>query len=430
MTLNRRDLLKATGVGAMTAITGCLDGNAAPIRTRTDASDWPLVYHDTHNSNHNPAATPPKDQSRVAYRLSDLVAPDDAQYGYATAPTPVITGTRLIVGGTSLRCYNAKTGDQRWKQNTETVVHGLATDGASVYAAQGPTGDATVTAYDVETGTPQWTTGNNWYLLHPPILAGDQLLVSTANSLAAVGLDGSLRWDWHIDTTWMVPPAATESSIYYQANPTEGSALMDLGKMHRRQGTFDSLLGNPPDVQWIADIPHRLLSSPVVADDTVLAGMTVRDNHERNTAPLVAFAADGNKQWDHRIGAMCATPAVAEGTVYVVTYTVTDVVPVGDEAVTYRRDATVRAYDRASGDLHWQHTYPNWGSWSITPVVADGVVYVGLYNQFATASKVVAIDASGERWAYETQSQPYHLAVVDDYLYATLWNGSVLALTE
>lgn len=196
----------------------------------------------------------------------------------------------------------------------------------------------------------------------------------------------------------------------------------------RHTGVYPATLGRAlVGAQWRVETDGAVPGSATVRHDTVWIGAT--------DGVLRALALeDGARLWQRDLGApIAATPAVADGMVYVTTrdgrlhaldaasgtvrWTVESDVPrpmpwghesgdrytpspavSGGLVVWAAADGVVRATDRESGVARWTAATggPIWSS----PAVADGVVYVG-----SADGMLYALDLdSGERhWAFRTE---------------------------
>ncbi|WP_227353638.1 outer membrane protein assembly factor BamB family protein [Haladaptatus salinisoli] len=156
---------------------------------------------------------------------------------------------------------------------------------------------------------------------------------------------------------------------------------------------------------WNASFDARAEAGPVVANGTAYAAVTT-DADLPATGRVVAYDAEsGEKRWTTgKVGAATGSPAVSSDTVYVSTR--------GTNADGYENYGGLYALDADTGDVKWRVEDAPRGS----PVVADGVVYVGS----------TAYDAeTGEKLWHGTGAI---IGVVGDTAYAQ--NGSAVTARD
>jgi outer membrane protein assembly factor BamB len=170
-------------------------------------------------------------------------------------------------------------------------------------------------------------------------------------------------------------------------------------------------------LKWSYETPGRVLSSaPAVVNGIV---------YFPDDGNLYALNANtGSKLWSHSVGTIDSSPAVAEGVVYIGSYSSKEVsafnASTGAKLWSYKTggavessptvvsgvvyfasdDGNLYALNGSTGAKLWSHGIG--GPTESSPAVADGVVYIGSYDH-----NVYALDAStgAELWSYATGGQ-------------------------
>jgi outer membrane protein assembly factor BamB len=160
---------------------------------------------------------------------------------------------------------------------------------------------------------------------------------------------------------------------------------------------------------------------------------------------LHAYGPDGTLQWhrpiptawavddDDQLGPTpeyrVSTPAVMNGVGYAVATLLRD--EKSTDRYPARADATLLAFDTATGAERWRVTFPGEGTEAVAPVVANGRVYAVVPSEYGNddaTGRLVAYDQQGEQlWSVNLPGSAYHLAAVGNLLYVTLGDGGVIA---
>jgi outer membrane protein assembly factor BamB/predicted phosphodiesterase len=243
----------------------------------------------------------------------------------------------------------------------------------------------------------------------------------------AVGLQlGNYQVDVELldENLAVVATASREVTLEHIVAPvgTPGTAWARFRGNLQGSGIVDADLTTPLYPLWVRHIGGPTeLASPVIADGRAYIAHGI--DGALGSAALVALdLATGDELWRHLTGAeVKGAPAVADGRVIVIT-----------------SDATVQAVDAMTGGLIWSTPLGDQATrYDVTsPMVADGVVYVG--GPAVTA----ALDAATGSLIWEQNlgvdwlATVYSAAVCDETrvvlgLYSGLWvldraSGSVL----
>lgn len=410
-------MIGSAGAVGVAALAGCT-GRSFDSYTGADA--WRTVHHDTHNTNRVPA-TPPRNAPRVVWRVTDAFDPEPV-----IKPTPAVADGRVYLGGQTVTAYDAADGEQLWETAARGVANGLAVSDSRLYAT-GWDGDdprdGVVAAHDPTTGERLWSADCDSYP-SPPTPIENGVVVGDSGGQVKFR-DGRRVWRLFASAVFPAPPAGiTRRSIY---DPS--SSL--FARHDRRSSPLEWVLG--PDEKWVA--PDRIASdrrfhAPAVTAERVLVPVSNRappDSVTSDRPPaLIAYDETGSVQWRLPVGTDVSTPAVSGSTGFVVTARTewTE----GRARQPNGGDATLRAFDVASGESEWAVAYPGFGIDTIAPIVADGRVYAVFRDHPERAGLLVAHETDGtELWSASLSAWPHHLAAVGDRLYVTLSDGTFLA---
>ena len=302
--------------------------------------------------------------------------------------TPIVSGSRVFLSvaegdAISLWALDRATGAVVWTSplgggNTTMRKHNMSspspvTDGRTVYVM---TGTGILKAFDFD-GRARWSRdiqedygrfGLNWGYASSPLLVGDALYVQVLHGMKTDDPSYILRIDAATGKTrWRVerPTDAVRESPDSYSTP----AVVARGAQREIVVTGgDYVTAHDPGTGrelWRAgglnpdrDPFYRIVASPVVAGDLVLAPTRVK--------PLLAIRAGGrgdvsrtHRVWSFDNGPDVPTP-VTDGTrVYIVT----------DKGIAW-------CLDLASGRVVYGPERLKPGTYSASPVLADGKIYV------------------------------------------------------
>lgn len=264
------------------------------------------------------------------------------------SPAPAVSGGRVLVAAdrgetNTLFAFQAATGKRLW----QSLIGGLGggempaptVAGATVFIHR-----EALIALDARSGDVRWSEPIDCFVCDPAVAAG--LVVSVdANALEARSAStGDLRW--------RVDAAGTE---FFSAALSGGRAFapaMDLPSSGNRQQSVYAFSLTDGSRIWRADVGlSRYIPDAYAA---VAAGRVFYPSPDGSLYAL--SADDGAEIWSTPIGVTTATPAVANGIVYITA---------GKE---------VLAIDATSGTTLWSSAI---GDSSSTPTVVNGTLYVG-----------------------------------------------------
>ena len=317
-----------------------------------------------------------------------------------TGSTPIVWGHRIFLSvsdGENLELWsiNRDTGQPVWKRFLGGGNHrerkqnmsspSPVTDGERVWVM---TGTGILKAFDFD-GTELWMRdiprdygafGLNWGYASSPLLYGEALYVQVLHGMRTDDLSYILRID-----------RDTGETVWRQERPTkavqESPDSYTTPAILRYEGTEelvitggDAVTGHNPETGrelWRADglnprrnRSYRIVASPVVRGDMIYAPTRVR--------PMLALKAGGRGDvlsshvvWQSDNGPDVPTPVTDGDYVYIV----------NDQGIVYVHDAK-------NGDLVYGRQRIQPGTYSASPVLADGKIYVtneaGLTTVFKT----------------------------------------------
>jgi outer membrane protein assembly factor BamB len=97
----------------------------------------------------------------------------------------------------------------------------------------------------------------------------------------------------------------------------------------------------------------------------------------------------------------------------------------GDEVLLAADDGTLRALDRATGEVRWSHASRGSTPFASSPTIASGTIYLG-----DARGILYALDAAtgDERWHYQAKSYMSSPAIVDGLVYVGGDDGILRAI--
>ena len=385
-------------------ITGALAVITSSSQAPVFAENWPNWRGPTRDGVSSETNLPVEWDTRknVAWKLE---MPD------WTGSTPIVWEDRIflnVAGGANLElwCVDRDTGQTVWKRFLSDGNHrerkqnmsspSPVTDGERVWVM---TGTGILKAFDFD-GTELWMRdiprdhgafGLNWGYASSPLLHRNALFVQVLHGMRTDDPSYLLRIDGDTgDTVWRQerPTEAVRESPDSYTTP----ALLQYDGIEEIVITGgDAVTGHDPETGrelWRADglnpqrnRSYRIVASPVVRDDMIYAPTRVR--------PMLALRAGGRGDvlashvvWQSDNGPDVPTPVTDGEYVYIV----------NDRGIVYVHDAK-------TGEIVYGRQRIQPGTYSASPVLADGRIYVtneaGLTTVFRTGPEfeVVAQNA-------------------------------------
>lgn len=407
MEVTRRGLLRQTGSTTMAvAAIGAATKSASGTN---DGGSHPMFQYDAANTGHNPTSSGPTDSVKQKWAFD---------VGEPIRSSPAVASNTIYFGHSSGMAFalDAETGEQRWSLRTGAVETGLAVDGNRVY----------LTAITEPPKTPADDNGA-MKSLHLRSLFGTNGLEIWNVALGNESDNSMGRDPGSVDTSPVIVRNAVftggttprlinkERGDIQQKLPDPTSYGLEVAGNLAADGksvyaSWEDPDGTPTfllafdfgsrEMKWTKEGAGTRI--PLTIAESTIFGAT-------GDVLFARSASDGSKKWEFRTGIVKASPAVANGTIYV--------------GSTENR---LYALSVASGELEW--LVPTDAAVQSAPSIADGVVYFG-----TDAGTIYAVDAeNGEQlWTFETggkvQSSP---AVVGGTLYVGSDDKKLYALTE
>ena len=271
---------------------------------------------------------------------------------------------------------------------------------ADATAYLGTTGGV-VNAVDTRDGTLRWAFAAGAPIYGSVAVAGDAVYVVADNGFLyrLDRADGKERWRCALGDAGVarvLPHPQVFDWDWQGAQPVVADDTVYVGA---GDGGFHAVAADTGKRRWRFDTRGAIRNAAAVAGDTVYVGSL--DHH------VYALArADGRERWRSDTGAAVdAAPVVHEGRVLV-----------------GNRGAGLLSLDAANGETKWRLFF--WGSWvESTPVVRDGVIYVGSSD----LRRVSAIDPADGRvhWRSDVYGWTWGTPLVTEkYIYAGVAGGT------
>lgn len=427
--VSRRELLIAGTTAAAVGVAGCGALSNGRVETYATSADWRFIHHDTRHTGFNPHASGPKTAPTERWSIPVYGGYDDWRCGYLGAPTPVIVNDRVYVGGEQLSAHRVADGSELWAVGETDSFHGLAYTGGKLYTStwQDDKADPAIAAY-TPSGTRQWHKSFDTAPIRRLIVADGTIYTASGGDLLSLAAsDGSEQWRLRAGS-FGVLAAVTTAGLYTTIESNTGVAARN-----RNRGLLDTVTGAPPTPRWSHDFDTgRLSDGPVVANETILVPQKTEyyPYNSPENARLHAISLDGTRRWAPEVGTTATTPTVGTNTVYQKSATHPEIIDKGSYVKSHF-DARIAAYDLQSGRERWVRKFVGLGDWRIPPVLADGILYVPLYDTTTDRCRLRALDASDghSRWERTLDAPAYHLAAVDTTLYVSTSDGTLHALT-
>lgn len=298
---------------------------------------------------------------------------------------------------------NADTGAFLWEYGTGPVFGSPAVANGVVYAVDA----SSVYALDAGTGVLIWqydAIGQSQY--SSPVVVNNIVYVTSSdkNVYALNAATGELIWKYATAGEILTPPAVANGVLYVNSGSGTVYALNASTGVLVWSKHFGSSIGPPRSLAGT-------LGGQAVSNGVLYVGIQGTPNI------YVLYALDastGAVIWARALGSLyMETPAVANGMVYVAS------------------DGVVYALNANAGAVVWQVTInPNYIVHGGSPVVANGVVYVGAWESTGLGTGIgimTALDGSSgaSLWNYQTERGSGYVsfptpAVVNGTIYGSL----------
>ena len=320
-------------------------------------TDWAKFHFDLSNTGFNP--------------YENVLSPDtvgnlalDWKYtaqGINLSSPAVVNGV-VYVGSQDHNVYalNASTGALIWKYMTGDEVDVSPTVANGVVYVVSSGGQNQLFALNASTGALLWkyTAG---YITSSPAVANGVVYVGGANDAELYALNavtGTLIWKYGTGGPVEASPAVVNGVVYFSA-----------GSVYALNAVSGALI-------WKYTTEADAYSAPAVANGVVYIGVTYAGNPNAPPGLYALNANTGARLWAFYVdgvmpGDGCSDTTVANGLAYIGCYS-------------YYEGSVVYAFDIATQLIVWQG-----GFGGQTPVVANGVAYVGSYALNASTGAVL-----------------------------------------
>lgn len=395
ITLHRRDVLKLTGA---TLVTAGVMPSRVSAQPENEFGSWPQAGYDAANTGYNPDAVGPRDDIAQAWEFGTDA---DASGHWAPHTEPMVFSDFVILPALDGYYYalEAATGAEIARVETEAgAVSRPAIGDRAVFAE---TDVDVIRAFEIEGDAERWS-------YRHPLGDGPYRLTYADGRLYLPGVialntdDGSEAWVADTGAGWFGVAVADETVFAAVEAGSEVYAL-DAGDGSER---------------WVTEIDGRIeeLVAPVVGSGRVVVQSESSHLHALDTVT-------GELAWtfDPRPSTRNAsTPAIHDGTLYYGHSAPADPDTISEDA------GTLFAIDLGTGEERW--SIPTRGGIGASPVVADGVVYVGTFGDEESRNPsprliAVAADSGEVLWQSEMAFDVVALSIAGERLYAMVSDG-------
>lgn len=247
-------------------------------------------------------------------------------------------------------------------------------------------------AIDATTGSKRWSFEASSGNFSSPAVADGTVFVGCGNDhlYAIDATTGSVQWSYEMNSVFATSPVVADGTVFIKCNDPYIDAV-------------DATTGTQ---KWCSKIGHEVNSAPALVDGVVFV---------KGDQLYALDATTGNQQWSFETDIGVSPPAVANGTVFIVTH--------DTHFVLWEKNNRVEAVDATTGYQKWSSEVDGVGFPS--PAVAGGTVFVGSED-----NHLYALDASNgsQQWSFETggevQTSPavagetVFIGSIDNHLYA------------
>jgi outer membrane protein assembly factor BamB len=343
-------------------------------------TDWPAFHGDVTRSGNSPEKY--------------ITPPLSIRWAFSTGgniwSSPAVVAKTLFIGSSDGKLYSldVSAGVMSWAFKTGNAIFSSpAVDKGSVYFGSS---DHEFYALDAETGMLKWAFETGDPITSSPAVLDDSVYFgSWDGNFYALTTGGALKWKYQTGGSIYSSPAVARKKVFFGSSDGKVYAV-DIDK------------GVPV---WEFQTDDYVSSTPTVSGKILYVG-----SWDGNVYAL--GSEDGKLLWKFRTGGgIYSSPAVFEDTIIIGSY-----------------DGKLYCLDRYKGILKWSY-YSKDSVYHSSPVVANGVVYVGLGYK----NKVQAFNArTGEYlWSYPTgASVGASPAISETNMYIAASDGKIYAFGD
>ncbi|MFC7072601.1 PQQ-binding-like beta-propeller repeat protein [Halovenus rubra] len=323
--------------------------------------------------------------------------------------SPAVVGDTLYFGGTEkeFHALSVEQGMEQWTVELDDSVNSaVAVVNGTVYAGAD---DATLYAFDAATGDEEWAVPVDNAMRSAPAVADGIVYATSGSQIQAHDADnGRELFSFEHTGDLSLSPVVANGTLYaggYEFNAF-GEYRPDAVPSQDAKDTDEDAEAAAEDADEADDAAEDVTTPDEVEGWATLRG-TVDRTGSAGDAPTEAVRAAWTYEGDRGLD---SAPAVDGTTAYI-----------GDSS-------EVAAVDIESGDRLWSFEADD--TIGGNPVVADGTVYAGSYDQHFYA---IDADTGMEEWAFEPTGSGFNYVkstatVVGDKVYVGCSDGNVYAI--
>ncbi len=325
------------------------------------ADEWPMFLHDPERTGYSTSSAPRTNTTKWVYTT-----------GGNLESSPAVVNGKVYIGSVdeNIYCLDAYTGEKLW----DYYIYELDACSPAVYDGKVYISNTHDHLYclDADTGDEIWKFYKGDGVSRPsPAVFGGRVYFAHSRAISS-GQDaylycldadtGDIFWDYNL-------------GFYELSSPTVSHGKVYIGSEDNKMYCFAADTGN---LLWNFSTGWRAYFTPLVFNGKVCFG---------SDAVYCLDADNGTEIWNFTIGTgdprMTSSPAVAYGNIYILS-----------------AFEGLYCLDGNTGEQIWNCNVG--GGYTSSPVVADGKVYVGIWE----TGKLLCVNAStGEKlWEYDMNS--------------------------
>lgn len=361
--LSRRDALAVVGTGSLSALAGCSSpwssrGHSPPERRvaadwHPERGEWPVREYDYARTRHNPFAAPPRDDPTTSWtyttggsEVDSLVVAEDAVFVRTTAKLAAVAHDGDVLWEQSRNGYGKLqfVAGRLYDLEARSLT-ALRPDGAEVWSADFDGGLYRLVERD---GWVYLMSHNGTVRLHADTGAVVDTTSTNAKSPRTTG--GPVYTGTYSLAAYDVDGGEfRERWARFTEAPYEGfgQPMVANGRLYQPELNLDEAGGRlavydttDGSLRWALPLAHRPGPPTTDGERLYVSTSTIQGNTGHHDGRFVALSLDGDQLWEYAPDAALYSPVLADGVVYVGPFS--------------NDDAPLVALDTASGEELWR----------------------------------------------------------------------------